>query len=99
MRGACCLLHTPTIAAYHYSHAAVLPSRPSLPPAETKGIPLDTAYTALFARHRIWKRVMGRKGEKVLEREAFRAAAWRQAQGAEGGDLRGLAKYYETLGL
>lgn len=70
------------------------------PPAETKGIPLeDTAYACLFARHPVWRRVMGKAGRQVLEREAFRAAAWRQAQGEEGGDLRDLARYYETLGL
>ncbi|KAL4431265.1 hypothetical protein ABPG75_006521 [Micractinium tetrahymenae] len=67
---------------------------------ETKAMPLeDTAYACLFARHPVWKRVMGKAGKQVLEREAFRAAAWRQAQGTEGGDLRDLAKYYEALGL
>lgn len=67
---------------------------------ETKGIPIeDTAYSCLFARHPIWKRVMGRAGRAVLEREGFRAAAWREARGVEGGDLRQLAKYYQTMGL
>lgn len=42
---------------------------------------------------------MGKQGAEVLEREAFRAAAWRQAQGAEGGDIRGLARYYERMGI
>lgn len=59
----------------------------------------DTAYSCLFARHPIWKRVMGRAGRAVLEREGFRAAAWREARGVEGGDLRQLAKYYQTMGL
>lgn len=49
--------------------------------AETANIPLeDSAYVTLFARHRIWRRVMGRAGRAALEREAFRAAAWHQAQ-------------------
>ncbi|PSC76169.1 H(+) hexose cotransporter 2 [Micractinium conductrix] len=56
---------------------------------ETKGVPLeDTAYACLFARHPVWRRVMGKAGKAVLEREAFRDAAWRQAKVAEGGDLR-----------
>ena len=69
-------------------------------PAETARIPIeDTAYASLFARHPIWRRVMGKAGRAVLEKEAFRANAWRQAQGTEGGDLRQLARYYNTLGL
>lgn len=43
--------------------------------AETKGVPLeDTAYQCLFARHPIWKRVMGKQGQAVLEREASRGS-------------------------
>ena len=66
---------------------------------ETKGIPIeDSAYACLFARHPLWRRVMGRAGRAVLEREGFRAAAWREAA-AKGGDLRQLARYYSGLGL
>ena len=77
------------------------PAHPPVPHTETKGIPLeDGAFACLFARHPIWKKVMGKKGKEVLDREAFRAAAWRQAQGGTGrADLRGLAKYYSKIGL
>lgn len=69
------------------------------PRTETKNVPLeDNAYACLFARHPVWRRVMGKAGTAALEREAFRAAAWRQAQ-EEGGDLRGLARYYSQIGL
>jgi hypothetical protein len=53
----------------------------------------------LFARHPIWRRVMGKSARQVMEREAFRANAWREARDAEGGDLRQMAKYYATMGL
>jgi hypothetical protein len=67
---------------------------------ETKGIPIeDNAYQVLFARHPIWRRVMGKSARQVMEREAFRANAWREARDAEGGDLRQMAKYYATMGL
>ena len=65
--------------------------------AETKGVPMeDTAYACLFARHPVWGRVMGKAGAAVLEREQFRAAAWR---GEEGGDLRHIARLYSREGL
>lgn len=57
----------------------------------------DTAYACLFARHPVWSRVMGKSGRAVLEREGFRAAAWREARGSEGGDLRQLHKYYDQM--
>lgn len=66
---------------------------------ETANIPLeDSAYACLFARHPVWRRVMGKAGRAALEREAFRANAWRQAE-EEQGDLRGLARYYSSMGL
>jgi hypothetical protein len=40
---------------------------------------------------------MGKSGRAVLEREGFRAAAWREARGSEGGDLRQLHKYYDQM--
>ncbi|KAL4853612.1 H(+)/hexose cotransporter 2 [Chlorella vulgaris] len=65
---------------------------------ETMNIPIeDTAYACLFARHPVWSRVMGKSGRAVLEREGFRAAAWREARGREGGDLRQLHKYYDQM--
>ena len=65
----------------------------------TAGVPLeDSAYVCLFARHPIWSKVMGKAGKAALDKEAFRAAAWQEAQGAEGGDLRQLANYYAALG-
>ena len=36
---------------------------------------------------------------QVLDREQFRAAAWRAAKGTEGGDIRKLAEYYQKIGL
>lgn len=64
---------------------------------ETKGVPIeDTAYQCLFARHPFWKRVMGKQGQAVLEREAFRQNAWQQVQ-APKGDLRAIAKLYEGM--
>lgn len=67
---------------------------------ETKGVPIeDSAYLSLFARHPVWRRVMGHAAQEILEREAFRVAAWRTAAGTEGGDIRKLAEYYERLGL
>ena len=36
---------------------------------------------------------------QILERERFRAAAWRQAEEEGGGDIRAFARYYKALGL
>lgn len=38
---------------------------------------------------------MGKQGKAVLEKEAFRQQAWRQAEGEAGGDVRGLKSYYD----
>ena len=38
---------------------------------------------------------MGKQGKAVLEKEAFRQQAWRQAEGEVGGDVRGLKRYYD----
>ena len=63
-------------------------------PAETANIPLeDSAYVTLFASHRFWRRVMGKAGRAALERQAFRAAAWRSAQ------VRGEARARPGAGL
>lgn len=59
----------------------------------------DSAHVCLFAWHPVWSRVMGKAGQAALEREAFRHAAWKQAQEPEGGDVRGLHEYYEGMGL
>lgn len=44
------------------SHAHLFPPFPS--PAETKGVPMERV-PYLFARHRLWRRVMGPAAEEV----------------------------------
>ena len=59
---------------------------PSPPPSLPPGVPLeDTAYQCLFARHPVWKRVMGKQGVAALEREASGEWGGGMREGDEGG--------------
>ena len=50
------------------------PTHPPAPTAETKAVPIEEVQL-IFARHRVWGKVMGRDGQEMLAESDKRDAA------------------------
>ena len=48
-------------------------------PAETKGVPVE-AVPGLFARHKVWGKVMGEAGEQFIRKDDAKAASYAAGQ-------------------